>query len=191
MNRFAIACLFATITAAPAADYAVIVSKATAKDDEWRDVAIKLVEKHQAGLVVFDRSPEELKQRLGGKDAPRWVCWVARPQELGALPAAQMHRLARGLDDDPYMDCRWGIVTGRDAGVAAKVVAEEQPLVIRNVGGGTSFAADCVERGQWFSEFKAGEYWVKDPGGKAVMKQGEADSTGSIVKFLNEATECC
>ena len=58
------------------------------------------------------------------------------------------------------MDCRWGIITGRDASVASKVVAEEKPLVIRNVGGGTSFAADCVERGQWFSEFKAGEFCV-------------------------------
>ena len=188
-------CLFAwfstSVVAAFAGDYAVIVSKSTAKDDAWRDVALKLVEKHHAGLVVFDQSPEELKPRLGGKDAPRWICWVARPQELGAMPVAQMHRLARGLDDDPYMDCRWGIITGRDAPVAAKVVAEEKPLVIRNVGGGTSFAADCVERGQWFSEFKAGEYWVKEPGGKAVMKQGEEDSTASIVRFLNEGKPDC
>jgi zinc protease len=95
------------------------------------------------------------------------------------------------LDDDPFMDCRWGIITGRDAAIAGKVVAEERPLVVRNVGAGTSFAADCVERGQWFSEFKAGEFWVKEPGGKAVMKQGDADSTASIVKFLNEGKPDC
>ncbi len=191
MIRFVLVGWVFTWVAAQAADYAVIVSKATAKDEAWRDVATKLVEKHKAGLVVFDQSPEELKQRLGGKDAPRWICWVARPQELGALPVAQMHRLARGLDDDPYMDCRWGIISGRDASVAARVVEEEKTLVIRHVGGGTSFAADCVERGQWFSEFKAREFWVKEPGGKAVMKQGEADSTASIVKFLNEGKPDC
>ena len=54
-----------------------------------------------------------------------------------------------------------------------------------------SFAVDCVERGQWFSEFKAGELWAKEPAGKAVMKQGGAASTATIVKFLNEGKPDC
>ncbi len=73
MIRFVLVGWVFTWVAAQAADYAVIVSKATAKDEAWRDVATKLVEKHKASLVVFDQSPEELKQRLGGKDAPRWI----------------------------------------------------------------------------------------------------------------------
>jgi zinc protease len=177
--------------AAAAAEYTVIVTKSTLQDAAWSKVAGALAAKHRGELKSFETSPLELQQALGGVAMPRWICWVARPQELGALPVAQMQRLARGLDEDPFMDCRWGIITGRDAETAGKVVAEERPLVVRNVGAGTSFAADCVERGQWFSEFKAGEFWVKEPGGKAVMKQGDADSTASIVKFLNEGKPDC
>ena len=57
MFRIWFACSLAMICPVPAADYAVIVSKMTAKDEAWRDVATKLVEKHNAGLVVFDQSP--------------------------------------------------------------------------------------------------------------------------------------
>lgn len=191
MIRSLLAWLSIPVLSASAAEYTVLVSKSTAGDDAWRKVADSLAAKHGGELITFEQSPGELKKRLGGKTAPRWICWVARPQELGALPVAQMHRLARGLDEDPYMDCRWGIVTGRDAAVAAKVVAEQSPLVIRNVGASTSFAADCVERGRWFSEFTAGETWVKEAGGKAEKKQGDADSTASIVKFLNDGKPDC
>jgi zinc protease len=191
MIRCLLGFLSCQVLAASGTEYTVIVSKSTLQDAAWSKVVDALVAKHRGEVMTFGESPLELKKALGGPAMPRWICWVAIPQELGALPVAQMHRLARELDDDPFMDCRWGIITGRDAETAGKVVAQERPLVVRNVGAGTSFAADCVERGQWFSEFKAGEFWVKEPGGKAVKKQGEADSTAAIVKFLNEGKPDC
>jgi zinc protease len=167
-------------------DYIVLISKATHVDADWLGVADRLADKHGGEVIAFDSSPIELKKRLAGADAPRWLCWVARPQELGALPVAMMHRLARGLDDDPYPDCRWGIVTGRDAAVAMKVVDEEHPLLVRNVGASTSLASGCVERGRWFSEFTAGEQWIWNPGEGVHKVKGETDSTASIIGFLNE-----
>ena len=174
-----------------AADYVVIVSQATSADAPWRAVADGLAKKHGGEVMECKQSPLELRERLAGEHAPRWLAWVARPQELGAGPVAVMHRLSRALDGDPYTDCRWGIVTGGSAEVAARVVAEEKPLVVREVGGGTSFASECVTSGRWFSEFKAGEVWVKPAGGKASLVAGEADSVPAIVRFLNEGKPDC
>lgn len=176
---------------ASAADYTVIVSKATLADPEWRAVAESLARKHQGEVVEFGRSPRELQPQWSGKPLPRWVCWVSRPQELGAVPVAEMHRLARGSDEDPYTDFRWGIVTGRNAAVAAKVAAEEKPLVIRKVGASTAFASECVDSGRWFSEFNAGEQWVKVAGSAVHQTKGAADSTASIVDFLNNESPDC
>ena len=60
-------------------------------------------------------------------------------------------------------------------------------MTIRQVGAGTSFASECVQGGYWFSEFKAGEVWVKAGTPTAVQGQGAADSTESIVRRLNAA----
>ena len=76
---------------AAAGDYAVIISKATHADADWSAVADRLAKKHGGEVVEFDLSPVELKKRLGAADAPRWLCWVARPRELGAMPVAAMH----------------------------------------------------------------------------------------------------
>ncbi len=181
----------ALVVPACAADYVVVISAATSADAPWRAVADNLAKKHGGEVVECKLSPLELREKLAGKHAPRWLAWVARPQELGPGPVAAMHRLARGLDADPYADCRWGIVTGGSAAVAARVVAETPPLVVREVGASTSFASECVTSGRWFSEFKAGEIWLKEPGGKAHLVAGDADSVPAIVRYLNEAKPDC
>ena len=65
------------------------------------------------------------------------------------------------------------------------------PLTIRKVGASTAFASDCVQSGYWFSEFKAGEVWVKDGTPLAVKGQGAADSTEAIVQRLNDGQTDC
>lgn len=44
--------------------------------------------------------------------APRFMAVVARPEEIDRVLVNDLHRLSRRLDDDPYGDCIWGIVTG-------------------------------------------------------------------------------
>ena len=45
-----------------------------------------------------------------------------------------IHRLTRRLDDDPYTDTRWGILTGFDAANALSIASEEKPLIIQKSG---------------------------------------------------------
>ncbi len=173
-----------------AADYVVVVSQETQSDPAWAKVVQRLQTAYQAEVLSFAASVVETQAGLQ-RAQPRWVCWVARPVELGPKSAYAMHQLARDNDADPYEDFLWGIITGRTAADALKLAAPADSLVIRKVGAGTSFASECVESGYWFSEFKAGEVWTKDGPGKAVKGQGAADSTESIVQRLNAGQTDC
>ena len=105
-------CAVAPATAAPAeGDYAVVVSKATAAADGWKDVVQTLRTKHGGTVVTYDADPAEVLPELP-RLFPRHTCFVATPQEAGRTFVAAVHRLARKLDDDPYTDTFWGIVTG-------------------------------------------------------------------------------
>jgi hypothetical protein len=168
-----------------AADSVVLVSTATRYDEGWSKVVARLESAHGAQVLTFRASPAELQEELR-RQQPRFVTWVARPEELGPKAAVVMHRLARENDADPYEDFQWGVITGLDATQALKSAAPAAPLVIRTVGAGTSFAMECVEQGYWFSEFTAGEYWEKTAGGAPRQVAGAKDSTATIVAKLNE-----
>ena len=79
MIRRLLAWLSIPVLSASAAEYTVLISKSTAGDDVWRKAADTLAAKHGGEVITFEGTPAELKKRLGGKDAPRWICWVARP----------------------------------------------------------------------------------------------------------------
>lgn len=172
---------------ASAADYVVLVSEPTAADPAWAQVVARLETAHRAKVVRYSGTVTSAQAALVAEQ-PRLVCWVARPTELGPSAAAAMHRLARENDADPYEDFHWGVITGRTAEDARRLAAPDSPLVIRNVGASTAFAAECVERGYWFDEFIAGDRWVKDAGGVARKTQGPKDSTADIAARLNEGT---
>ena len=139
-------------SALPAAgSYAVVVSKATHADAQWRGVVDALLKKHDGTLVAYDASVDESLAALK-KQFPRHVCFVARPEEAGRAFVAQVHRLTRRLDDDPYTDALWGILTGYDAAAALRIAETAEPLVVRRVSSGTVVALSHCTVGVWFCE---------------------------------------
>ncbi len=119
-------------------DYVVLVSQTTKGNAEWMKVAEALVKKHDAKLVVFkgtvDAGLADLK-----KAAPRKLALVAPPEEIDRVTVNSLHRVTRKLDDDPYGDCIWGIVTGYGPDDAMRIVNEDQPLTITRGEGTTNF----------------------------------------------------
>jgi zinc protease len=182
MNRLA---LWFLPLALPAADYVVIVSQKTAEAPGWSAVVQSLEKTRQAKVLRFEGSVLSMQSKLR-TESPRWVCWVAQPEELGVKAAVDMHQLARDNDEDPYEDFQWGVITGRTSDDAQKLTDNSKPLIIRTVGASTNFASECVEEGYWFDEFTAGEKWTKSKGGIAEKLSGAKDSTESIVQKLNE-----
>jgi zinc protease len=167
------------------ADYAIVVSQKTRSDAGWASVVDTLREKHRAAVVsyatnVLEALPD-LKQQF-----PRYVCFVAPPAEATRPFVAEVHRLTRRFDDDPYTDCFWGILTGYDAANARRIAQFREPLTVRKVASGTELAMDMVEQGVWFCELKQGRMVRKEPGQAAVEQKGPDDTTKALVDTLNE-----
>jgi zinc protease len=175
----------AVATAGNASDYAVVVSAKTYADSEWKQVVTALVEKHGASLVTFEASVDETLPALR-RQFPRFVCFVAQPGEAGRGFVAKVHRLTRRLDDDPYTDCFWGILTGYDAAAALRVARVNEPLTVRKVAAGTDIALNCCEQGSWYCELQKNRMVRKEPGKAPIELKGPDDTTSALAGLLTD-----
>ena len=94
--------------------YCVVVSQDTWEDPEWKAVTDVLIAKHSATVLTFQQSVAETLPQLR-QQFPRYVCFVCTPDEATREFVAKVNRMSRQLDDDPYTDALWGILTGYDA----------------------------------------------------------------------------
>lgn len=103
-------------------EYAVLISAATAQEPGWKAVAQALLEKYPgAKLCELPELSEEACAKALRESQPRYAAVVLRPQEITQAATNALHRAARRIDDDPYGDCIWGIVTGYDAEHALRI----------------------------------------------------------------------
>ena len=168
-----------------AADYVVVVSAATKSDAEWAKVVEALVAKHQAEVVTYDKNVSETLPALT-KTFPRHVCFVATSAEAGRQLVADVHRLTRKLDDDPYTDVLWGILTGYDAANALQIAQENKPLVVKRVASGTELAMDRVSEGVWYCELEQNRMVRKAKGEEAKQDKGPSDTTKALADTLTD-----
>jgi len=165
--------------------YAVVVSHATYKQADWKPVVEALVKRHHAKVIEYDKDVAEALDNLK-KTFPRYTCFVAQPAEAGRKFVADVSGLTRKLDDDPYTDTFWGILTGYTAQNALDIAKHEQPLVIRKVAAGTQCALKCCEQGICYDESVKNKVVYKKKGGEPQQLRGPDDTTRAIVKTLNE-----
>lgn len=165
--------------------YVVVVSRKTHADADWNKVVDALREKHDATVVVFDADVSETLPTLR-LQFPRYVCFVAQPAEATRVFVAEVHRLTRRFDDDPYTDCFWGILTGYDAANALRIAQQREPLTIRKVAGGTEVALDLCEEGVWYCELNKGKMVKKEKGGQPKILPGPEDTTEALVQSLTD-----
>jgi hypothetical protein len=168
--------------------YAVVVSEATQTDPSWAEVVAALTAKHRDRrpvTITWRESPQESLPELA-KARPAFACFVARPGEASREFVGEVHRVARGLDDDPYGDVLWGILTGFDAANALAIAKTSEPLVVRRVTSGTELAMDRVAEGVWYCELEQNRMVRKPPGGEAREERGPDDTTAAIAERLTK-----
>jgi hypothetical protein len=108
---------------------------------------------------------------------PRYVAVVARPDQLGAEFINQFHRQMRTLDADPYTDAQWGVVTGRTADDAMKMVKETSPLAIKRTASATRIATNFCQEAECFDELIGKGHSLKKADGKEIeIPLDDADS---------------
>ncbi len=166
-------------------DYAVVVTRRTWSEKDWRDAAETLAKKHDAAIVICPNALFESKKELAAL-APRFAAFVAKPTEIGQSVVVDLHRLMRSLDDDPWTDARWGIITGWDGADAKRLAARAEPLAVRRGLAGCGIDLERFESGAWFSEGAKNQGARKEKGGKPVEVKTPDDTTAAIVAEFNE-----
>ncbi len=120
-------------------EYAVIITEATAALPDWKTVADTLIAKYPGAklCIVPDFAQATCEKALIGANA-RYAAYVARPEEMGRADINNLHRAARRIDEDPWGDCMWGIVTGYSAADAQRIAEGKEPLIIKRLLGTTN-----------------------------------------------------
>ena len=126
------------IVQADSANYLVLSSESTGSDPEWVKVINALESKYESSKVIRfpDGSPEAVLEKIR-KIRPRYTCFVAKHPEVTRAMVTKIHQLTRSIDDDPYTDTIWGILTGYDSENALSIAKTREPLTIERVASGT------------------------------------------------------
>ncbi len=166
--------------------YAIFATAATLAADEWRAVAGSLAAKHsdEAETRVIEFSAANLIKELRSF-RPRYAAFVMRPDEFDKTTLIALKNIMRAVDDDPFDDAIWGVVTGPDAATAARVAASTAPRVVGSVLGTTGVGENVVTgRVAVISDaYPKGEWWTKDAAG-GVARHSE---TGTLAHAFANA----
>ncbi|HJB43973.1 MAG TPA: hypothetical protein IAB87_04205 [Candidatus Coprenecus merdipullorum] len=161
--------------------YAVLAPAAFAGEAEaWEGVVSSLQQRHDAVVLRFEESPMELEARLK-ELAPRYVAVVDVPENIGRDYVISLNQMSRRMDEDPYADFLWGIITGYDAAGAQRMVDDAQePMVIRT---GVASIKE-LEAAKWFDAYA----FVDDHqvGMRGEKKSGESSLTYSEIEYRTD-----
>lgn len=174
------------LASADSINYAIISSDTTLSNPSWVKVIDALSEKHKNSKIFSfkEGKPEQVLLELK-ESAPKYTCFVAHHKEVTREWVSKIHQLTRNLDEDPYTDTIWGILTGYDAANALSIAKTNKPLTIERVASGTEVALEhCVE-GIWYCELNKGKIVQKKRNGSPSESQGPDDSTEALAKSLN------
>lgn len=174
------------VGAAATANYVVAVEKGTQSESAWAAVVDVLKAKHQAQVLVYEGNGNLTKLLPQLKALkPKYVCFVTKPETAGRDLVVNAAQLLRRIDDDPYGDAFWGIVTGYDAADALRLAKAPRTRVIRRAA--TSMGALTALDG-WTAGFASDEgnkdnFWRKLPG----QKTEKVPTNGNPAKALSDS----
>ncbi|MCP4012474.1 MAG: hypothetical protein GY728_05110, partial [Phycisphaeraceae bacterium] len=134
----------------------------------------------------FDESPSELLPALQ-RLRPRMIGVVAMPDEAGRDRVGAFNRNFRRIIEDPWLDARWGLVTGADWADAMEVVRATTPLIVRRLMANTPVPFGPVADGVYFDEGVAGRRVERTDAGEPVEVIGDIEIVDDFVAAFNDA----
>jgi len=167
--------------------YAIIASSWVLDDADWSKAVEALKAKHSEKFnVVVIRNDENMLGKLR-KFFPKYACYVVKPEEASRANLAAIWQTTRALDDDPYGDVIWGIITGFNADDALRMAqVADRPTV--KAAGGTAINLDLFEEGVCYDEGAKNRRRVKKPGAPMeVLEDAPDDTTRAIAESLDGA----
>jgi len=167
-----------------ASDYVIAVRSATLDDKGWRNVVEKLKAKHQGAVIQYENRLDEILPQLQAIN-PRYLCLVMTPQDATRDAVITINQLTRQIDDDPYGDVIWGIVTGYTPGFALKMASVSRMDIRRGLGKTQVNWLRYLDSGAYFSEAVKNHKYEKSSGRELRKVPGPSDTTVQIVNAIN------
>lgn len=157
-------------------EYAVLISAETAKNASWKSVADELKRRYAGTLIVWENDIASAEAAVK-KNAPRYIAVVARPEELDRVVVAKLHRMTRRIHPDFYGDAIFGIITGRTAADAKRLIkAQKLPLLIERGLSTTNCDRERFKKHFFITDWGENEYIETENGissEKNVLENGE------------------
>ena len=189
---FSVATSFFQISTAQATtresfNYAILISKQTANDQNWNEVATVLEKKYATAKIFTYGNLNELVDSLT-KFSPDYIAFVCKPQEASPEFVKQAGILNRKLENKPYGTAVWAIVTGYSHEDALRIAKDADPPKINFGLGGMLGFIDALPEGEAFSEFIDKKHdWQEKKNGLKVKNRNDAPDEHMIpmIKLIN------
>ena len=172
-------------TPLPRESYAIVVSRETLRDAGWRGAVNALRSKYEGRVFPYDYPDLWSVQDAVAAYAPRYLCLVARPSEATRGFVKDSAAFARTLDDDPYEDAIWAILTGFDAADALRIATARPLEVSRGISHVGSGWLEWLDEGVSWNEGVKNTKYVKVAGENLREVAGPDDTTHEMVAELN------
>ena len=167
--------------------YAIVATVETLNDSDWRGVVEALAERRQQEYEVVQLTWSDNLTKEMSALRPKYACFVLQPEEATQARLAEIWKITRNLDDDPYGDVLWGIITGYDAATARRMT-QTQDVVVERAVAATSIPLDYFKTGVAYDEGQKNRRKVKEEGAQAVvLNDAPDDTTKAIADALDNA----
>jgi zinc protease len=149
---------------------------------EWKAVVDALAEKHTARVISYTGELETALPSLK-ETFPKYTCFVARPEETGFKQIARIYRMTRKLDDDPYGDTIFGVITGYTTEDALRLARATAPTVVSTALITAGVGNERYQESFYISDGRPGEFgWKKPDGTTGKDNQGKVDQTRRYIE---------
>jgi len=167
--------------------YAVVIKQSTYSVTRWKQVCDTLLSRYKGHLFIWDSALLDLKEPLASY-SPTHICYVCEIST--ATPSFIMnvlYQFTRILDDDPYSDAIWSVLTG-SAEDAYRIAADTVTHYTKTLLSGTvSSDLSYFTQGLSTHEVTSGLFYIKHPDSILIRSytNGPVDRTSWLVSMIN------
>lgn len=165
--------------------YAVVVDENTLEHPKWGQVVEALKEKYNAKVFVAHYPEVGTVRKALNEYMPWYVCFVAQPEQATREMISAAAHTMTWLDDDPYEDAIWAVLTGFVAEDALRIINAEPLVVRKELSNMWDNWLDWLEAGVSLgsdSDYK----FVKNSDGVKQQLEGPKERLPEFVKVLNQ-----
>jgi len=164
--------------------YAVVVDANTLEHPEWGQVVEALKKKYNAEVFVAHYPNVGTVRKALNEYMPWYVCFIAQPEQATREMITAAAHTMTWLDDDPYEDAIWAVLTGFVAEDALRIINAEPLLVRKELCNMWDGWLDWFEGGVSFSN--DGSKFVKSSDGVKQQFECSKEKIQEFIEVLNQ-----